>query len=107
MTVVEVVVSLALVSLVMISLWEGYNLAERSRRQSELQQIVAAVAEELLAFEGQMAQNDDEQVIDTDAGRLHCSWQVEAAPTAGVQEICLVITAEATGKQWCFVTERR
>ena len=45
MTVVELVAALALVSLVMLSLWEGYNLPERSRRQSEIQQTEATLAE--------------------------------------------------------------
>ncbi len=107
MTVVEVVAALALVSLVMLSLWEGYNLAERSRRQSEIQQTVATLADELLQAEGGMAANGAEQVRETACGAFKCTWQISAASDHGTEDVILVITEEATGKQWRFATVRR
>ena len=107
MTVVEVVAALALVSLVMISLWEGYNLAERSRRQSELQQTVAALAEELLTVEGRTAVDGAEQVYEADGCTLKYVWQISTASDHGTEDVILVITEEATGKQWRFATVRR
>ena len=107
MRVVEVVAALAIVSLVLVSLGEGYNLAELSRRQSALQQNVAAVAEELLAQDGESVLDGAEQIVETASGKLQCTWQSAPAPTAGLEEVTLVITDEATGKQWVFMTVRR
>ena len=105
MSTVEVVAALAIVSLVLVSLWEGYNLAELSRRQSELHQAVAQTAETLLA-QIERGAADGEEMVETSAGRLRCTWQLTPAPTDGLQEVLLVITEEATGKAWRFATVR-
>ena len=107
MTVVEVAAALAIISFVLISLWEGYNLAEISRRQSALSQNVAAKAQELLAQDGEVIVDGAEQIIETASGQLRCTWQMVPAPTAGLYDVTLVITDEATGQQWSFMTVRR
>ena len=107
MRVVDVVAALAIVSLVLVSLMEVYNLVELSRRQSALQQTVAAVAEELLAQDGKPVLDGTEQIVETAAGQLQCTCTSVPAPTAGLEEVTLVITDKATGKQWVFMTVRR
>ena len=103
MTVVEVVAALAIVSLVLVSLWEGYNLAELSRRKALMQQCVAQVAEELL---GQAAKAADGRSgsVETQAGTLQYTWQVLASPLEGLNDMALTITDETVKQKWYFVT---
>lgn len=104
---VEVVVSLAIVSLVMVGLWEGYNLAQLSGQRSQMHQAVAATAEELLATEILTVGDGDRQQVMTEAGSLDCSWQIEADAQWPLYQVILTITDPVSGESWRFCTVKR
>lgn len=107
LTMVEVVVSLAIVSLVMVGLWEGYNLAQLSGQRSQMHQAVAATAEELLATEILTVGDGDRQQVMTEAGSLDCSWQIEADAQWPLYQVILTITDPVSGESWRFCTVKR
>ena len=110
MSLPEVVVSMALIALVMLSFMEVYHLVLSAQEHSQKQQTVVALAEKLMS-EIDAAKDGDSFSAD---GFL-CSWQVTrqwSAPIdektmADIDQLILTITTEGGEQSWQFITSRK
>lgn len=105
-TLVEVIVALGIVSLVLVSLWEGYNLATLLDRRSALYQAAAQEADRLLS-EPTLAADGEAFALDTEAGTLDCRWQVSAFADGPLYAVTLVMTDQSTAEEWTFFTIKK